>query len=117
MNYLNKKMRNYTILILLMYLAVSCTNKKSEVFLSTNTSNTLEVSVSASQAVAFDPWLAEISVRNLNTGKTFTVEQEVVIEELTLENLKFKWVSDNKCFVKITQKDGTITSVPIIIQL
>ena len=110
-------MRKYTFLILLVYLTVSCTNKKSEVFTSNNSTNTLEVSVSASQIVAFDPWLAEISVSNLKTGQTFTVEQEVVIDKLNEENLKFDWISDNKCFVKITQKDGSVKSVPILIQL
>ena len=110
-------MKKYLAIILVALIALSCSNSNSEVFLSRNSSNTLEVSVSASQAIALDPWLAEISVKNLNTGKIYTFEQEVVIKELSLENLKFKWFSDNKCFVKITQKDGSIKSVPIIVQL
>lgn len=110
-------MKNILAIFILSMSLISCSNKSSETFKSSNDSKTLEITISANQTVMFDPWKATITVHNLKTGSFNTVEQELVIDGLDESNLKFDWVSDNKCLIRFTEKNGEVRTVPVIIQV
>ena len=106
-------MKKLLFILFVSFLVVSCSNRRSKVYSNINSDNTLEVSVFGSQTIILDPWIVTVTVIDRVTNTSFSVQQEVMIDKLTEENLGFKWVSDRKCYVNITERGGNLKTIPI----
>jgi hypothetical protein len=96
----------------------ACEKKSSEMLTSVSTDNTLEVTVQASRMMSLDPWVVVIAVKQVGSDKQIAeVTQEIMADEISAKNVTFNWNNNTSCLVSITQADGTITKIPVNVQL
>ena len=96
----------------------SCEKKYSEPLTSTSADNKLEITVKASRLMSVDPWLVQIAVKEVGNEKQIAeVSQEIMADEISIKNVKFNWSSNTSCLLKITQADGTISQIPVTVEL
>lgn len=94
-------------------LLVSCDKETSPVLSSTSENGEIQVNVQGSRYLSTDPY--KVSVVALTKYDTLAVEIEAMSESISEETVSFEWMNANKCFVHITQRDGTVQTVPITI--
>jgi len=105
-------------IIMALSFLTSCSKKESEQIISQSPNQKIEILVKATTYSMFDPWSVSISVRQVGHERLVaSVTQEIMSKEITQENVKFEWVNDTQCKLRITQTDGSIIKVPISVEL
>ena len=103
-------LKSFFLLSILLTL-VSCSKEQSPVISSTSENGNMSITVQGERYFSTDPY--KVSVAATTDSKVFAVEVEVMADELSNENVSFEWQDNETCFVYITQRDGSVRTVPI----
>lgn len=114
-------MKNLTLIAVSLFTILffsSCEKKHSEPLTSLSADNKLEITIKASRLMSVDPWLVQIAVQQIGNDKQIAeVSQEIMADEISSNNVKFTWNSNTSCLIKITQADGTVSQIPVSVEL
>lgn len=104
-------MRIIFIMLFGLLFLTSCKQESSKLFESKSSDGQIVVIAQGKRYFSADPWKVDINMTVKE--KTRTAEIEIQAGELTDENVKFTWKSENECIISFTQRNGEVVSVPI----
>ena len=92
---------------------------KTERVTSTNATGTLKIDVFGKRNNSVDAFKAYTEVIRLLPEGNDTIKgafTEVYASDLTSENVRFDWSSEERCVISLEHRDGKVNKVPVFVQ-
>lgn len=103
--------RNWCVILLFTLFLYSCQKEYSRSIEAYSSDKEMKITLIGSRSNSLDSWLIEIELDH--GGIQHKVFQEFYADEISRKNIGFEWKTDRACLIHLTQRDGTIITIPI----
>ncbi len=104
----------YILFILIASMCISACSKQTSAPLETYSADKeMKITLTASRTNSLDPWMVDVELQH--AGKTTNVSHEFYADEVSDKNVSFDWQSERDCMIHLTQRDGEVITIPILV--